>query len=940
MDCNKNLFWLVVGAFLLTSSFSYSLEENVESDGDSYDSIRDSYVNENVEIELDTLNDTLSQPDIMPELISFVKAKYPPELIKKGVCGTVLLELLVNEIGKVESAKVVSGINNKLDSCALEAALNFVFTPAKAKGVPVPVLIQYAYQFTLEEAIDSLVPYVNFSGVCLEKGTRKPIPDATISICFIDTSDTTLPVPFNVYLSKIGKIGAQQLDSNCLITTTDDSGHFSFYSLPSGRIRVKVIVPGFESFITNEKIIKSKETQIKYYIERSSYSDYEFVVYGKAPEKEVSRRTLTLNEIKKLPGFSGDAIKVIQALPGVARAPFGLGELVIRGAPTWDSRFFVEGMEIPMLYHFGLKSTYNSEALSSIDFYPGGFGTYYGGAVAGIVEICGRSGNREKIKGSAELSTLDGSLTIDGPIRDSITFISSFRRSFLGDVIYLLLEIMPDEMVPFSFYPYYWDYLLRVDNGTKKWGHFYLTLFGSQDEMKIIVPEMRSGSDEILQEAEKITYNTNFHIGILGWNYKISPILENVFRYNLSKINTSFNYKISKSNERVWINHLRDQLSWDISSKTKLNFGIDIQLIKYNVLWKGLNNESDSVESSVIDILFRDTTENFFLGNIGAYVNLEWKPHTRLLIIPGLRYDYYPELKYKGSILPAFWNYRIINNNRGLSGEPSARLLTRYKVAEHHTLKLSLGNYSQSPEPRGVVINPQWGDTTMPATKAAHYIAGYEWEITDLINLDLQLYFNKQWDIPLLKDNVDFIEDKNPSLYKKGGIGRMYGIEILLRHYQGKRFFGWLSYTLARSERFDSREKRWEIFDSDETHHLQLLGNWKLKKNWETGFRLRYVTGKPKTPIIGVIENENSSSISPIYGEEKSGRMAPFFQLDIRVDKKFVYKKWILSLFWDLQNISWFWYKSPELEIYNYDYTDKIDFSMIPTFAVGLRADF
>ena len=63
--------------------------------------------------------------------------------------------------------------------------------------------------------------------------------------------------------------------------------------------------------------------------------------------------------------------------PGVARPTCISGDVVVRGAPTWDSKFYLDGVPIPTLYHYGgLKSTYNSDALLSIDFYPGGFSMY------------------------------------------------------------------------------------------------------------------------------------------------------------------------------------------------------------------------------------------------------------------------------------------------------------------------------------------------------------------------------------------------------------------------------------------------------------------------------------------------------------------------------------------------------------------------------------
>lgn len=119
-----------------------------------------------------------------------------------------------------------------------------------------------------------------------------------------------------------------------------------------------------------------------------------------------------------------------------------------------------------------------------------------------------------------------------------------------------------------------------------------------------------------------------------------------------------------------------------------------------------------------------------------------------------------------------------------------------------------------------------------------------------------------------------------------------------------------------------------------------MLGSWHLKREFDLGFRMRFVSGDPTTPIIGVIESENSNYFFPEYGETNSSRVNPFFQLDIRLDKKLVFDKWMYSFYIDLQNISWFLYKSPEMEFYNYDYTEKMTFSMFPMLSAGVKAEF
>lgn len=880
--------------------------------------------------------DSLPPLEKMPELTHFVDARYSPALIKKGVEGTVGLELIVNEKGLVDSAYVVAGLEPELDSSAVAAARAFVFSPAMAGGVPVAVQLQYNYRFSLRVVADSIMPYVNFSGRLLERGEKKPIADAVVAVSFTDsTGMEQLPIPRARYLEKIGTFPGQELDNNTIVVTSDSAGFFQFYALAPSGITVTVIAPGCAEFKTDERIVSGEELRANYYIERVSSTDYEVVVYGKTEEKEVSRHQLTINEVKKIPGLGGDAIKVIQAMPGVASTPLGSGAVIVRGAPTWDTKFYLDGVELPQLYHFGgLKSVYNSEALASIDFYPGGFGTKYGDAIAGVVEIKGRKGSQQRVKASGELSTVDGSVFVEGPITKNISVIASARRSFIGDIASWLIEQMPDQF-PFTVTPFYWDYLMRTDATIAKNNELSLTLFGSKDSLGFFFPRSRFGSDEVSDQTSSLGTSTVFHMGILTWKWDLSERWQNTCTYNLTTRKDDFSaFGFAHTKQDVWANHIRDQLSYRLSEKLQVQAGADIQALTVDHLLVTPNGEG---------AISRDTIAGWQFGDYSAYLNAVWKPVDRLQIIPGIRYDYYPELLYYGSVVPELWAYESFNNSRGFSGEPSLRCNGRFELVKNHVVKAAIGTYNQSPEPRGQVIHKTWGDPMMPATKAAHYVGGYEWQLTNLVNLDAQLYYNKQWNIPEPVTASDLTATGEfQKLYMSSGLGRMYGFELMLRHQQGPHFFGWLAYTLARTERWDRHAHEWYRYDSDQLHNLQLLGSWKLPRHWDAGFRLRYVTGNPATPINSVeeVENYNGYYIANM-GKKNSVREDPLLQLDLRIDKKVVFEQWMLSFFIDFQNISWFLYKSPQYgPIYSFDYQERQMFSAFPLVAVGIKAEY
>ena len=885
----------------------------------------------------DSLQDSLAQITTMPALTEFVKADYPAELVKDGVEGVVVLDLVVSDSGRVDSAAVVSGLHPLLDSAALDAARGFLFTPAMIDTQPVAVILQYEYRFTLDEVIEPVKQYVNLSGRVLERGTRAPLPDAMVILAFTDTAaDTSLGLPFGRYLEQIGAIEGQYLEEGRLVTVTDSLGRFAFTSLPVGPVAVRIPVTGYEDFTENETIARSEATEATYYIQRISYDDYEIVVYGKTEKKEVARRTLTLNEVRKVPGLGGDAVKVVQALPGVARAAFSSGAVIVRGSGSGDTRYFLDGVTLPTLFHFGgLKSTYNSDALATVDLYPGGFGARYGSAIGGIVEITGRRPKTDRLHGYLDGNLFDASFMVEGPIIKGVTFLATARRSYIANVLSFVLEQVLDVSQLFTVVPFYWDYIVRTDIDLVKNHHFYLTGFGSKDRMDLVRNEVRGGSQDIDEQTNGLQSENFFHLGIFGWDWVLTPALSNRFRYSINRSSAGVSaFGFFKLDNTSLSHYIRDQLSWQASPRLTWNFGLDFQIIPFD-----LELTIPNVQNEII----KDTTEDI-LGPFGGYVEAEWKPVPAVTVIPGLRYDYYPELDYDGSLVPEFWNYRSFDNSRGVAGEPALRLSAKWEYMKNHRVKGSAGTYSQAPGYQA--IHEKWGNPRIPVEKASQYVLGYEWQITDLISADLQGYFNTQWDCARSVTREELSRDANTPLFIGDGRARMFGMELLLRHDQGKRFFGWLSYSLARSERYDVQNEQWELYSQDQTNNLQLIGSLRFKGNRELGARARYVTGNPTTPVLGVKYFDITNRFyQPLRGETNSERVDPYFSVDLRYERKFAFRNWLWIIYLDIQNLSnlfGYGYKSPELGqyIWNYDYTDKQVLSSTTLPALGLRFEF
>lgn len=85
----------------------------------------------------------------MPRLKAEVRIAYPPEARSKNVEGAVVMNVLIDEQGRVREASLLEGPGHGLNEAALDAIHRFQFEPAEIDKKPVAVRIRYAYRFVL-----------------------------------------------------------------------------------------------------------------------------------------------------------------------------------------------------------------------------------------------------------------------------------------------------------------------------------------------------------------------------------------------------------------------------------------------------------------------------------------------------------------------------------------------------------------------------------------------------------------------------------------------------------------------------------------------------------------------------------------------------------------------------------------------------------------------
>lgn len=87
----------------------------------------------------------------MPKVLTEFRAPYPKAAKDKNIEGAVVLDIIVDERGKVRWSKLVSGPGFGLNEAALESIKQFIFKPARIESKSVAVKIRYAIRFVLEK---------------------------------------------------------------------------------------------------------------------------------------------------------------------------------------------------------------------------------------------------------------------------------------------------------------------------------------------------------------------------------------------------------------------------------------------------------------------------------------------------------------------------------------------------------------------------------------------------------------------------------------------------------------------------------------------------------------------------------------------------------------------------------------------------------------------
>ncbi len=727
--------------------------------------------------------------------------------------------------------------------------------------------------------------------------TQNPVPDVTVKI--LELGDSTL---------------------------TDVSGKFEFRNIPFGTYSIRLSAPGYETQVkTDVVVVSSRPSNVSVELISKGYTtaviDVEAKYFQKSPDESTSNFNLDFEEVRRAPGAVEDVLRMVQILPGVAPGNDQRNDLIVRGGSPSENLTIIDGIEIPNVNHYpsqgsssGPIGMINVKFIEDVNFSTGGFSARYGDKLSSVLDIKFREGYRKRFLSDINLSTAGFGGVFEGPLFSKRgSFLVSARRSFLNLI---------RGAIRIAAVPNYWDFNLKTVYDINKNNKLTFIGIAGLDDISF-----EGDASEISDENPYGKARGNQQQFTAGFNLK-SLFKKGYLETTLSN-SSNFYYYVN--------NDLRtDELIFDYDSyESDFNFKSELfyQINKNNNLIIGgagryikfmnkLYVKSDTTAfGDILPELNIDIKKDFYKGSAFTQYTLKLF-EDRLVLNAGLRYDYFSGINQKYTVSP----------RAGVS----------CRITSVTAVNFSTGVFTQSPEYLWVTSDPK--NVNLKFIRSYHYVAGIEHLFNHDLRLSVEAYYKKYTNYPVSVPIPTFAlvnggTENGPNFVGEAvskGFGFVKGMDISLqKKLTGAGFYGMVNYSLAES-RITALEGGEKPGSFDYRHNLTVIAGYQLPNDWLVGIKFRYTTGRPYTPF-----NVQASIIAGrgVYetGKFNEARFKDYNRLDIRLDKKWNFKKWTIVAYVEMQNVfnttnvyEYFWneYRNEQGTIYQWAFLPVGGFSV------------
>lgn len=697
------------------------------------------------------------------------------------------------------------------------------------------------------------------------------------------------------------KITFENSDKNA---TSAENGYFLFENISPNSYNIAVTAVGFDSDAKFNIIIKSvANVDLIFNLKPISQKLNEVVVvknpFKRMRETPLSIQNLSAVEVATYPGGNNDIAKVVQSLPGVSGSVGGFrNDVIIRGGAPNENVYYLDGIEIPNINHFSTQGSaggpvgmLNVSFIDGVSLSTSAFEAKYDNVLSGVLQFNQRKGNAKKFQGNVRVGASETALTLEGPMfkgnKDAAntSYLVSVRRSYLQFLFEAIgLPIRPD----------YWDYQYKLNHKIDEFNEINFLGIGSLDDFSVKRPKDFTLQQQIVLEQVSIIKQWT-STGGLSWKKRFKDgsgfmlnslsanILNNNFRRFTDNENLTGLYFSNNSKETEI--KLRNEVTKNIND-WKIVAGLNV------------TNADYSNKTSIINQgLNYDSSINFFKYGLFAQASKSFF-NDRFDVSFGFRTDANTFTTQKNQLLETF----------------SPRLSLSYALTEDKDWRLNfaMGKYFKIQPYTVLGYQDNAGNFANKDSKYTgnvHFVFGVSKAINKTTQTSLEGFYKKYNNyavsildgVSLANKGAGFEVLGNEDILNSG-IGNTYGMEFTFQQKLTKNFFGIFAYTLFKSE-FTGLDNKFRPSVWDSRNLVSFTSGYKFKRNWEIGARYRFAG---KTPYVVTNQAQTLAQYPRIvldYTKLGEQNLPAFSQLDVRVDKKWNFKKVALDVFIDVQNL-------------------------------------
>lgn len=696
--------------------------------------------------------------------------------------------------------------------------------------------------------------------------TRTPIAGATIEVVGTGRSTQSLP-----------------------------DGRFRLDGVPVGEQVVRVRAIGFEPLVLAEILVGAGRPVVL----AAALQPRPLVLETVAVEAEPFFRpgvagapgaaTLAREETRRAPGVQEDVLRAVALLPGVGVTSGGRNDLLVRGGAPFENLFLVDGIEVPNLNHFGSQGStggpltlLDAEFVQEAAFSAGGFGARHGGRTSSLTNIALREGNQARFAGGVTLSATGFGASVEGPAGADGSYFVGLRRSYL-DLIF--------QAAGFSFIPAYWDLQGKVVRRLDRRNTVSALFIGALDDLTF----NNSTADNRYDNRRLPSLEQRLYVSGLTWRHAGDA---GVFTATLGRSFTRFR---SAQNDTlnppspVFLNASREgetslRLEWTrtLGAQSSLTVGTLGKLagnLEYALQLPGeLRRDAQGTPRP----LQRDTAFRAFRQ--AGYVEADLALGAGVRIVPGLRVDYHA--------FPV----------RTVRAGP--RLRVEWEPRPGTALTAAGGRYWQPPAYIWLAGDP--ANAGLEPIRADVAVVGIRHALRPDLRVQAEVYAKRYARYParlfrpqavLAPSGFDDVTTDIPfglEPLASRGTGHAEGVELLVQKRTGVTpWYGLASVSLGRA-RFTSLDGVERPGSYDTRLIATLLAGWRPNATWELAGKFRVATGRPTTPFVETGPDAGSLDFTRYNA---GPRLPTFHALDLRVDRRWSFRRRQLVVYLDIQNL-------------------------------------